>query len=60
MSSVNKLHALLGHYNSDEEESEDDDNAEFKNFMNEIKASDNPPQASSTCNTFIHNMFASS
>lgn len=36
---ANKLHALLGHYNSDDESSENEDDAEFKDFMNEIKSS---------------------
>ena len=43
---ANKLHALLGHYNSDDEQSENDDqgaDAEFKDFMNEVKAEAAPP-----------------
>lgn len=39
-SAPNKLHALLGHYNSDEEESETEADDQFKDFMNEIKATE--------------------
>ena len=36
----NKLHALLGHYNSDDEESETEADDQFKDFMNEIKTAE--------------------
>jgi len=44
-SAPNKLHALLGHYNSDEEESETEADDQFKDFMNEIKATETETSA---------------
>ena len=55
VSSANKLHALLGHYNSDDEDSESDENSEFKTFMNEIKTVDNPPPLPSTRRFLLKN-----
>lgn len=41
---TNKLHALLGHYNSDDEDSsKEEDDSEFKDFMNEIKSAEEAP-----------------
>ena len=46
---ANKLHALLGHYNSDDDSSSSEEkesaDAEFKDFMKEIKSAEvtNPP-----------------
>ena len=44
----NKLHALLGHYSSGEDESADEEkpgDAVFTDFLKEIKATDNAPPA---------------
>lgn len=44
---TNKLHALLGHYNSDEEDSsKEEEDSEFKDFMNEIKSAEEVPAPS--------------
>lgn len=40
---ANKLHALLGHYNSDDESDKDEEDNEFKDFMNEIKSVEETP-----------------
>lgn len=41
---ANKLHALLGHYNSDEDESgKEEEDSEFKDFMKEIKSTEETP-----------------
>jgi hypothetical protein len=43
---TNKLHALLGHYNSDDEDSsKEEEDSEFKDFMNEIKSAEEAPAA---------------
>ncbi|XP_057368097.1 uncharacterized protein LOC130689103 [Daphnia carinata] len=44
---TNKLHALLGHYNSDDEDSDkEEEDSEFKDFLNEIKSVEEAPATS--------------
>ncbi|KAI9562558.1 hypothetical protein GHT06_010011 [Daphnia sinensis] len=46
----NKLHALLGHYNSDDADSgKEEEDSEFKDFMNEIKSAEEAPATLVSC-----------